>query len=135
MRPLIYLQSSFNRFRSSLWFSLTTYVGMWVDYSKVSKTSSYDLRHAATEAPDWICIYYCETMVPQSEAVRRLIPHIELEIMPKAGHLHNVDQRLSTQGYWNSWQNSNKIRKLTRRLIKIAHLWRIEYSKEGRIFQ
>jgi hypothetical protein len=66
---------------------------MWVDYSKVSKTSSYDLRHAATGALDWICIYYCETMVPQSEAVRRLIPHIELEIMPKAGHLHNVDQR------------------------------------------
>jgi hypothetical protein len=59
---------------------------MWVDYSKVSKTSSYDLRHAATEALDLICIYYCETMVPQSEAVRRLIPHIELEIMPKAGH-------------------------------------------------
>jgi len=32
-------------------------------------------------------------LVPQSKAVRRLIPHIELEIMPKAGHLHNVDQR------------------------------------------
>jgi pimeloyl-ACP methyl ester carboxylesterase len=34
----------------------------------------------------------CSVLVPQSEAVRRLIPHIELEIMPKAGHLHNVDQ-------------------------------------------
>ncbi|MGA7042512.1 MAG: hypothetical protein WBY71_02475 [Nitrososphaeraceae archaeon] len=41
---------------------------------------------------DGLGIRCASVLVPQSEAVRRLIPHIELEIMPKAGHLHNVDQ-------------------------------------------